>query len=126
MISVKDAVSELDRQSKAMEERERLARKCLTYWQQSMLSMEEHVFPLFPGAARKTEEDWQQVHACLEEDVPEAVLDSTPRLVERVLYNYAQESRRTQREDMDAVKSILSVMASAAESARSRMILSAD
>lgn len=120
MISVKDAVSELDRQSKAMEERERLARKCLTYWQQSMLSMEEHVFPLFPGAVRKTEEDWQQVHACLEEDVPEAVLDSTPRLVERVLYNYAQESRRTQREDMDAVKSILSVMASAAESARSR------
>lgn len=120
MISLKDAVSELDRQTTAIEDQRRLTRKCLTYWKQSMHSMEQHVFPLFPRAARKTEEDWQQVHACLEVDAPEAVIESTPRLVERVLYNYAQESRRTQREEMDAVKAILSVMASAAESARTR------
>lgn len=120
MISVKDAVADLDKQTKAFQEQERLARKCLTYWQQSMLAMEDHVFPLFPQAASNAAEDWQQVHACLHPDVPVAVLDSAPRLVERVLHNYAQDARRTQREDMDSMKAILAVMAAAAESARSR------
>jgi diguanylate cyclase len=120
MISVMDAVDDLDRQSKAAVERERLLRKCLSFWQQSLLAVEEHVFPLFPGAAKKTEEDWHQVHACLGDNVPEAVLDSTPRLVERVLHNYALESRRTQREELDGVKAVLAVMAAAAESARTR------
>ena len=82
MISVKDAVDDLDRQAKAAAERERLLRKCLQFWQQSLSAMEEHVFPLFPGAAQKTEEDWQQVHACLQEDVPEAVLEKLVHAVE--------------------------------------------
>lgn len=113
MISVKDAMSELD-------QRLRFTRKCLQLWQGSLRAVEIYVFPLFPDAAKKAEEDWRQVHKCLEEDTPEDVLASTPRLVERVLFNYAQDARRAQQEHLDSVRAILEAMASAAKSVRSR------
>ena len=95
MISVKDAVDNLDRQSRAAAERERILRKCLRFWQLSLSAVEEHVFPLFPGAAQKTEEDWRQVHTCLRDDAPEAVLEGVqvvqnglPEIIERQLMGW--------------------------------------
>jgi diguanylate cyclase len=120
MISLKAAVSELDQRSQELEQKKRFATKCLQLWQGSLRAVEDHMFPLFPDAARKAEEDWQQVHSCVQEDAPEELLDSTPRLVERVLHNYALESRRSQRDDLESVKSILGVMADAVGSTRSR------
>jgi diguanylate cyclase len=120
MISVKGAISNLDRHEQELEQQRRFSRNCLQWWSGSLQAVEEHVFPLFPDAAKKAEEDWQQVHSCLQEDAPEELLDSTPRLVERVLHNYAQNSRRAQREDLDAVKAVLGVLADAATMARSR------
>ncbi len=89
MISIKNSLTDLDRQAKELENNRRFARRCLQLWQGSLRAVEDHVFPLFPEAARKAVEDWQQVHCCVQEDTPEDVLDSTPRLVERVLHNFA-------------------------------------
>jgi len=118
MISVKDSITDLDRQTKEIEQKRRFAIKCLQLCQDSLRAVEDHVFPLFPEAARKTEDDWRQVHSCVREDAAEDVLDATPRLVERVLHNYSLESRRAQREDLESVKSILSVMAEAVGTTR--------
>lgn len=120
MISVKGAMNNLDRYDQELEQQRRFSRNCLRWWSGSLRAVEEHVFPLFPGAAKTAEEDWQQVHSCLQEDAPEELLGSTPRLVERVLHNYAQNSRRSQREDLDAVKAMLGVLAEAATVARTR------
>lgn len=113
MISIKDAITELDQQT-------RFRRKCLALWRGSLRAVEIYSFPLFPESARRVEEDWQQVHKCLEEDAPDEVLESTPRLVERVLHNYAQAARKTQREHLSAVKEILEAMSNAAQSVRGR------
>ena len=120
MISLKESLSELDRKAREVEEGREFARKCLKLWQSSLRAVEEHVFPLFPEAARKSVDDWQQVHGCVQESAPPDVLDSTPRMVERVLHDYAQESRRVQREDLESVKAILEVMADAVGSTRMR------
>ena len=120
MISVKDSITDLDRQTKEIEQKRRFAGKCLQLCRQSLRAVEDHVFPLFPAAARKTEPDWRQLHSCVREDAAEDVLDSTPRLVERVLHNYSLESRRAQREDLESVKSILGVMAEAVGTTRLR------
>lgn len=122
MISLKDSLSELDRKERELEQGRRFVRECLKLWQDSLRAVSEQVFPLFPEAARKVEEDWQQVHCCVRVDAPEEVLNSTPRLVERVLHNYALESRRAQREDLESVKSILAVMAEAVGSTRMRTL----
>jgi diguanylate cyclase len=120
MISVKDSLNNLDRQIKANEHSRRLAKKCMELWQESLRAVQEHVFPLFPEAARKAQDDWQRVHSCVHEDVTEDVLNSMPRLVEQVLHDYAVESRRAQRDELDSVKSILGVMAEAVGSTRTR------
>jgi diguanylate cyclase len=120
MISLKDSLRELDRKARELDQGRKFARKYLKHWQDSLRAVEEQVFPLFPEAARKAEEDWQQVHGCVQEDAPEDVLDSTPRLVERVLHNYALESRREQRAELESMKSILGVMAEAVGSTRMR------
>jgi len=120
MISVKAAVGDLDRKENALEERRRVARKCLQLCQESLRAVEEHVFPLFPEAARKTGEDWRQINLWVREDPQEDQLDQAPRLVERVLKNYALESRRAQREELESVKGILSVMGDAVGATRTR------
>jgi len=120
MISLKDSLSDLDRKARELEQGRKFARKCLKLWQGSLRAVSEQVFPLFPDAARKAEEDWRQVHCCVQEDATEDVLDSAPRLVERVLHNYALESRRAQREELESVKSILAAMAEAVGSTRMR------
>ncbi|MBI2688199.1 MAG: GGDEF domain-containing protein [Acidobacteria bacterium] len=113
MISVKSALSDLDRQAREIEERERVTKGYESGWRGLLSSVEEHLFPLFPSAAKRASEDWRQVQRCLS---PE----TTPRLVERALHTYAQESRREQREDLEAVKSILEAVAAAAAAARAR------
>ena len=120
MISLKETLADLEKHSQELHEYKRFAQKCIELWQSSLHAVEDHVFPLFPVAAGRIKEDWEQVQTCLQDDVPEEVLASTPRLVERVLYNYANESRRSQREDLEAVKSILELMAGAAGSVRTR------
>ncbi len=120
MISVKNEVSQLDRQEDELNQSRKLNRNCLRLWRESLQAVEEYVFPLFPEAAKRAEEDWRQVHTCLDVDAPADILHATPRMVERVLHNYAQEGRRVQSEELGAVRSILAVMAAAADSARTR------
>lgn len=120
MISVKGTMNDLDRQAQAVEQQRLFSRNCVKWWLGSLMAVEEHVFPLFPDAAKRAEEDWRQVNSCFRDDAPEGLLDATPRMVERVLNEYAQNSRRAQREDLDALKSVLEVLAGAASSARSR------
>jgi diguanylate cyclase (GGDEF)-like protein len=120
MISVKNALTDLDRQAQELEKARRAESRCMTLWAESLGAVGEQLFPLFPEASAKVDEDWRQVHACLQPGGPREVWESTPRLVERVLHNYANDARRTQREDLDAVKSILEVMAGAAISVRAR------
>lgn len=123
MISVKDALTSLDREARAAEaarQNERLMRKCLGLWRQTLGAVSEYVFPLFPGAAQQAEDDWAQVHNCLCEEAPEEVLENTPRLVERVLHNYARQSRRAQQEEVEALKGLLATMAETAAASRTR------
>lgn len=123
MISVKDAVTSLERETRAAEaaqQSERLMKKCLGLWRQSLGAVAEYVFPLFPGAALQAEEDWSQVHNCLCEASPEEVLENTPRLVERVLHNYARQSRRAQQDEVDALKGLVTMMADTASASRAR------
>ena len=118
MISVKEAITDSGLQARALEQARRLSAKCLELGRGSLRAVEEHVFPLFPEAARKAQEDWRQVYACIREEAPEDVLESTPRMVARILHNYALESRRMQREELESVKSILGVMAEAVGATR--------
>ncbi len=118
MISVKNSLDELNRQAEALEQQRQFVRRCLELWQSSLEAVESYVFPLYPEAAKRATEDWQQVHMCLQVDSPVELLEATPRLVGRVLHNYAQDSRRLQREEVGAVKAILEVMATAASKVR--------
>lgn len=120
MISVKDALTELDRQAKRIEASRQLAQQCLRSWRESLRAVENFVFPLFPGAGRAAEEDWQQVRRCIDEDAPESVIEDTPRMVERVLHNYAQRARQAQQEELESVRGVLEVVARAADSGRKR------
>ena len=120
MISVRSALTDLDRQAEELERARRTEGKCLALWGETLEAVGEQLFPLFPEASATVDEDWRQVHACLQPGGLREVWESTPRLVERVLHNYANEARRTQREDLDAVKAILEVMAGAAISVRAR------
>lgn len=118
MISVKNSLDDLERQAEALERQRTFVRRCLELWQESLEAVESYVFPLYPEAGKRAEEDWRQVHMCLQMDSPVELLEATPRLVGRVLHNYAQDSRRLQREDVGAVKAILEVMATAATAVR--------
>lgn len=120
MISVKDALNDLDRQAREAEGRDRFVKRCLSCWQMSLDAVEAHMMPLFPKAASKTETDWKQVRQGLRVGVPEAQLDATAEKMTDVLHRYADESRRCQREDLDAIRGLLEVMAAAAVAARAR------
>jgi diguanylate cyclase len=82
--------------------------------------VEKHVLPLYAEAGQKSMEDWRQVRRCLADGTPSEVVDSTPRLLERVLHNYAMAARQTQREELDAVKVIVTAMAEATGTTRTR------
>jgi len=120
MISVKDAVSELDRMADDAKEKDRLYRKSLAGWSESLRAVERHVFPLFPVASKVANEDWRQVQTMLRGGSVTEILDSCPRLSERVLSNYAMVARAAQRAELDSVKQILQVMAEAAQGVRAR------
>jgi len=120
MISVKDAVADLDRQAREAESRKQNAERYLSSWENSLLAVEAHLFPLFPSAARKTEADWRMAKAAVRWPAPGSPDGEAPRLVEVALHRYADESRQSLREDLDAVKTILEAMASAASAARVR------
>ena len=118
MISVKDAITDSGLQARTLQQARRFSGKCLELGRESLRAVEEHVFPLFPEAARKAQENWRQVYACIREEASEDVLESTPRMVERILHNYALDSRRMQWEQLESVKSILGVMAEAVGATR--------
>lgn len=95
-------------------------RRYLRLWNESLGAVEKHVLPLYAEAGQKSMEDWRQVRRCLADGTPSEVVDSTPRLLERVLHNYAMAARQTQREELDAVKVIVSAMAEATGTTRTR------
>lgn len=81
----------------------------------ALKAVEHQVFPLFPEAATACLEDWRQVSKSMDVDIQAEVLESTPRLVERILSNFARESRRTQWQEMMAVKEVIGSMGRAME-----------
>jgi diguanylate cyclase (GGDEF)-like protein len=113
MTSISAAVTESERQAEHI-------RRCLRLWNESLGAVEKHVLPLHPEAGQKSIEDWRQVRRCLADGTPTEVIDSTPRLLERVLHNYAMEARQSQREELDAVKVIVAAMAEATGATRVR------
>lgn len=120
MISMKDAVSELDRAVDAADRQAARFRVTVGGWGESLHAVEQHIFPLFPAAARNSTEDWRQLRRSLDQSALDEVLLSGPRLVERVLLNYAITARELQRGEIDSIQEILSVLAEAAQGVRQR------
>lgn len=120
MISMKDAVSELDQAIAARDKQATRLRTAVRGWGESLSAVEQHVFPLFPAAARNSIDDWRQLRSSLDLNALDEVLRSGPRLVERTLLNYARAARDLQRGEIDSLQEILSVLAEAAQGVRQR------
>jgi len=120
MISVKDAVSDLDQAVAAADRQSARLRAAVCGWGESLNAVEQHVFPLFPAAARSSAEDWRQLRRSLDLNALDEVLQSGPRLVERVLLNYSMTARDLQRGEIDSLQEILSVLGEAAQGVRRR------
>lgn len=120
MISMKDAVSELDQAMAAADKQAMRLRAAVRGWGESLNAVEQHVFPLFPAAAKNSSEDWRQLRLSLDLNALDEILQSGPRLVERALLNYAMTARDLQRGEIDSLQEILSVLAEAAQGVRER------
>jgi diguanylate cyclase (GGDEF)-like protein len=108
MISIRESLNALEK----LEEQNKLHVRASAA---TLKAVEYQIFPLFPEAAAYCLEDWRQVSKTMDVDIELEVLASTPRLVERVLFNFARESRRLQWQEMTAVKEVISSVGRAFE-----------
>jgi diguanylate cyclase len=117
---MKEAVTDLDRAMAAADELAMRLKVAVRGWSESLNAVEQHVFPLFPAAAKDSSDDWRQLCLSLDLNALDDVLRAGPRLVERTLLNYAMAARELQRGEIDSLQEILSVLAEAAQGVRER------
>lgn len=120
MISLKSAVSELDRLTEAAERQQKAANRYVEWWRLSLESVQDHVFGLHPTAGRRSSAEWKRMTGGLKANSPETELSTAPRIAGEVLGEFAREVQRQQSEELRSVKTLLEALAAATAGVRRR------